>query len=167
MRHKTFREQRKEEIEIYFCDTDCDLLLGTKCHKFTETRCLIYIGYTFIDLCIFVIIYIGRIPSVKSMFRETSLEKSISSPLVLSDWGPVYPSGNDTVFLWNAYIHTELSSANNNSFSNLPCDDPHEAGWRLGQELAIILEIKGESERHKSLILKKETPWDLTWLRRY
>lgn len=46
---------------------------------------LIYNDYAFIDLCILIIIYMKFTSSMKSMFRETSLEKSISSPTVLSE----------------------------------------------------------------------------------
>ena len=46
---------------------------------------LICIGYAFIDLCMFIITYVRCTPNVKSMLRETSLKKSISSSIVLSE----------------------------------------------------------------------------------
>lgn len=77
------------------------------------------------------------------------------------------------------FTHNSLQSVfNNNNFSKLPWElyklKVNSWLWPCSQisletrpgKLAILAVIKGASERHKSLILKKETPWDLTWLRR-
>ena len=110
---------------------------------------LIYIGYAFINLCIFIIIYIRCTPSVKSMFRETSLDKSISPPIVLRVWGSCLSKWewycvlalreclDSHIILFNLFLTRTISPSCPESYINwkstVGCDHVHKSLRTLGQ----------------------------------